>query len=574
MLANIHALGHAAGQSVRTLLLNHSSPVIPTPLEIIDAIRSFPSAYRKWWFDLLTSDPIHVFIETSLILTVVYVILSQRKRDWRTTLKEKLTEEEKEALLREWKETGRGGLVPPGVVDETRSDGEVVVVKSDGARMVVRRGRDPKGEEREVLNFATHDFLGMSRLDGSFPGGGGPSSETSKSDESSDETAGNGKNPIKEASRKALSTYGCGSCGPRGFYGTIDEHLSLEDDIAAFAQTDGAIMYSDGASAATSTVAAFAKRGDLLVVDEGIYEALGTGVTLSRATVKWFRHNDMDDLRRVLERVKSTDDALKRKSSDQRRFIVVEGLYKHYGTIAPLSDLAALKHEFNYRLIVDESFSFGTLGSTGRGALELHNLRRMKDAEIVILSLENALGSVGGVTVGNEEVVDHQRLSGAGYCFSASAPPFVASAARTSLARMRDDPALLEALRENRSYLYVKLAGKGGRGLDSVVPEKLVVTSDALSAIVFLQIADCQGSGESNGRASMREEQIDVLDAIAEECLRNGLALVSTGRHVGGHLHKVPPPSLRMAVSAAHRREDIDKALEVLRSAVLKVLRQ
>jgi len=78
---------------------------------------------------------------------------------------------------------------------------------------------------------------------------------------------------------------------------------------------------------------------------------------------------------------------------------------------------------------VDESFSFGTLGTTGRGAIELYGKKITEDVEIVIISLENSLASIGGMCVGDMEVVDHQRLSGAGYCFSASAPPFVAVAA-------------------------------------------------------------------------------------------------------------------------------------------------
>jgi serine palmitoyltransferase len=119
---------------------------------------------------------------------------------------------------------------------------------------------------------------------------------------------------------------------------------------------------------------------------------------------------------------------------------VVEGLYKNSGTIVPFDELAPLKHEFNYRLILDESFSFGTLGPSGRGALELHKKRHMYDAKIVTISLENALGSIGGVTVGNEEIVDHHRLSGAGYCFSASSPPFTASATISSLKQLGSNP--------------------------------------------------------------------------------------------------------------------------------------
>jgi serine palmitoyltransferase len=234
--------------------------------------------------------------------------------------------------------------------------------------------------------------------------------------------------------------------------------LQLEQHLATFTNTDNAIMYSDGASTCSSTVAAFAKRGDLLVVDEGVYEPLLEGVMLSRANVKWFRHNDVDDLERVLQEVQTTDQTLKRKPNAQRRFIIVEGLYKHFGTICPLDKVVALKHKYHYRLILDESFSFGSLGPNGKGALHLYGLRHIHDAKLVIIALENALGSIGGVTVGNEEVVDHQCLSGAGYCYSASVPPFTASTAVQALQSIEDQPELITNLHSNIQYMYQQLA--------------------------------------------------------------------------------------------------------------------
>ena len=97
----------------------------------------------------------------------------------------------------------------------------------------------------------------------------------------------------------------------------------------------------------------------------------------------------------------------------------------------------ALKEEFHYRLIVDDSHGIGTLGKSGRGSLEHVGLKPMIHCEILTFSLENALGSVGGMTVGSEEVVDHQRLSGAGYCFSASAPPFLSKVCVESVKRLQ-----------------------------------------------------------------------------------------------------------------------------------------
>jgi len=566
---------------------------------------------------MLQDDPIHVLIETALLVTLLYLFFYRKKEDWRNKMKQKLTEDEIEELLKDWKDRGRYELAT-GALSDAKSGNDSAVVDAamamrkdgrmynliiegmEGSKITLRvpndNGKEPlsanddkktiqsrrknkklsqSAKEKKkastalsiasasstsssttntknitALNFATHDYLGMS-----CPAPPTPSDK--KISNCNNNTAPNYTNdPIKLASQKALSKYGCGSCGPRGFYGTIDAHLLLEAAMAEFTCTEEAILYSDGATTASSTVAAFAKRGDLLVVDEGVYEALGTGITLSRANVKYFKHNDMKDLRRVLERIQATDESLGRKKNDQRRFIVVEGLYKNYGTICPLKELVKLKQEFSYRLILDESFSFGALGKTGQGALEHFGLKAMVDAEIVIISIENALGSIGGVTVGNEEVVDHQRLSGAGYCFSASSPPFLADAARASLERMKSQPGLVEDLADKVRYFYQRVEEE----MKEIMEEKVIITSQVdLSPIVFFQLAQLSLS---------REEKIHLLEKVTEECLDNGVFLISTGRHVCYHLHRIPPPGLRLTIMNKQSKEDINMAVAVLKKAI------
>jgi serine palmitoyltransferase len=252
------------------------------------------------------------------------------------------------------------------------------------------------------------------------------------------------------------------------------------------------------------------------------------------------------------------DKALGRKPSDQRRFIVVEGLYKNSGTIVPFDELAALKHEFNYRLILDESFSFGALGPSGKGVLELYQKRPMYDAEIVTISLENALGSIGGVTVGNEEVVDHQRLSGAGYCFSASSPPFTASAAISSLEQLGTKPNVYADLRHNIKSFYEKL-----KDVDQqIIPETLICTSDERSPICFFEL------DPADAAQTTHEDNVAKLDAIVRDCLQNGgVAMVSTQRRF--HRKNIPSPAIRVTLSAAHTEDDLDQVLSVLTNAVL-----
>lgn len=570
--ANVYNLGHASAISLYKLIeKSRSSNGLQTLLSLKDSMPQSSSEalallgscftrYQRWWLNLVKQDPVHVLIETLLVSFLAYLLFYQKKQNLRKKMKDRLSDNEIQDLLEDWKENGRLPLnhddsAPLGDQTNKAIENGVIIEQMRGSKLTISlpesgsngtsagasATKTKNTKSITALNFASHDFLGMSC----------PTLEN------------NTKDVLKEASVEALLKYGCGSCGPRGFYGTIDAHLDLEDAMAKFTKTDGAILYSDGASCAASTVAAFAKRGDLLVVDEGIYEALGTGVTLSRANVKYFKHNDMQDLRRVLERVQATDESLGRKQNDQRRFIIVEALYKNYGTVCPLDELVKLKEEFCYRLMLDESLSFGTMGSTGRGLLEHHGLKPMQHAEIVIISLENSMSSIGGITVGNEEVVDHQRLSGAGYCFSASLPPFLASAAQASLNRMETQPEVLSKLKDNVECFYDQLQNS----LCSLIPSKMKITSvEGVSPIVFLQHT------KDDDNILTHEEQVQKFDDIAKVCLENGVFVISTGRHVTHHLHKIPPPALRMTITSHQSKAELETAIKVLKEAATSIL--
>lgn len=617
----VHQLGFQAGQAVSNFLYTTTTNtnninartiiefmtnyrlMIESSEILVRHIIRFPGLYKVWWWNLVTKDPLHVVIETIMIICIIYMMLSRSTEGYKDSSKDKLTIQEQEDLLTEWKNKSRAPLAPPlgkfsrsqdennkqtngadenGIDSDSDDDFQIVVQKQEGKWLTItvpdhwvrtdsktssegtdasrnemnvrnvgkndtkkknskERSASGRNEaELKVLNFCNFDFLGFQTTDA-----------------------------LRQASAKALDKYGCGSCGPRGFYGTIDVHLHLEEEMARFCRTDQAILYSDGASTCTSAVAAFAKRGDVLVVDEGVYEPLSTGVYLSRANVHWFRHNDMEDLERVLKELRATDKKLGRKPGAQRRFIVVEGLYKNLGTIAPLDEIVALKNKYKYRLMLDESFSFGTLGKTGRGTLEEHGKRPMYDAEITTIALENSLGSIGGVTIGNEEVVDHQRLSGAGYCFSASTPPFTATAAVASLRLLEERPDLVERLQWNVRYTYKRLLekveefnkknatnGSNKKKDDESSSFNLVVTSDSRSPIVVLQFE----------RESVYETSI--MSGIMRECLQRGVGIVASTTpfedQEGSAATTELAPCVRMTVSALHTKEDTDKAIDAL----------
>ena len=137
---------------------------------------------------------------------------------------------------------------------------------------------------------------------------------------------------LKEKAIQTLRTYGVGPCGPPGFYGTQDVHMKTEADIAAHLGTPACIIYAQAFSTISSVIPSFSKRGDIIVADKAVNYAVRKGIQISRSTVRWYEHNDMEDLQRVLEKV--TKEQAKKPLT--RRFIITEGLFESVGDTVDL----------------------------------------------------------------------------------------------------------------------------------------------------------------------------------------------------------------------------------------------
>jgi len=472
-------------------------------------VYSLPRMYSRWWWQLFEDSPRHVVLETILICFLIWLMFLKKTPDPKKKPKLELSDKEINELVEEW--TPEPLVSPPTEKELFLGSAQLVVESMNGCYIKA------KGKDKQILNLASFDFFGM------------------------------GQNPkIKEVAAEKLEKYGCGSCGPRGFYGTIDVHLEIENKIAEFMGTEAAISYSDSASTVTSTIPAFAKRGDILVIDEGAHEPVLTGALLSRSLVKYFKHNDMNDLERVLQSIDAEDKKLKRNVTEQRRFIIVEGLYKNFGDICDLPKILELKKRYRYRLILDETFSFGTLGQTGRGVTELYGVP-ITSVEIITLSMANSLGSIGGLCIGNHEVVDHQRLSGAGYCFSASAPPFMSSCAITALQHLKQTPELITTLHSNINYLF--------QAMENI--KELKILSSKLSPIVHIGISP-------NYQVDFDTDFQRIVE-ISLKCLDNGV-FISVGKYVDDKGKNGPPPTLRMGLNSNLSTKDLDTAINVLAS--------
>ncbi|KAL7714695.1 serine C-palmitoyltransferase [Entamoeba marina] len=245
-------------------------------------------------------------------------------------------------------------------------------------------------------------------------------------------------------------TFGCGSCGPRNFYGTTIEHLLLEKKLAEYFGTSEAVLYSYGNNTLTSTVALYAKANDVLLVDEKCNYTIQLGCKLTKAKKIQYKHCDVNDLSIKLK------NALNQLKANHKVVIVTEGLFQDDLQIAPLKEICSLRND-NVMVIVDDTLGIGAIGSGLRGSVE-HLGMSINEVDVLCGSLETSCCSVGGFCVGEFSILDKHRLFGNGYCFSASAPPFSCKSASYAIEQfMKKGNEMGIVLREKRNVFNQKI---------------------------------------------------------------------------------------------------------------------
>ncbi|XP_055596296.1 serine palmitoyltransferase 1 [Uranotaenia lowii] len=444
-------------------------------------------------------------LEALLALGVIWIVLykSAGKRGRR------LTPEQKAKLIDEWTPEPLAAAVPedhPALHTHVVSGKVGKFIEIDGKR---------------CLNMASHNYLGLIEDD-----------------------------DIQQAAITSLRKYGVGSCGPRGFYGTVDVHLDLEERLARFMEVEEAVVYSYAFSTIASAIPAYAKRGDIVFVDECANFAIQKGLDASRSRVVFFKHNDMADLERLLEEQAVQDRRNPKKAAKTRRFLVVEAIYMNTGEICPLPQLVELRKRYKLRMFLDESLSFGVLGKNGRGLIEHFNVDKI-EVDLRSAGLEWAAGTIGGFCAGTSFIVEHQRLSGLGYCFSASLPPLLTQAAISALDRFESDPKIFEELRT--------ICRKVSQKLPTL--KDFTFRGDALSPVKHLYLR--------KERDYATEKQL--LDTISKECINNGLAVISC-EYLENMEKQLARSSIRLTVNRLLSDADIEDAFRILNQAASTVL--
>ncbi|KAI2602685.1 aminotransferase class I and II [Hypoxylon sp. NC1633] len=475
-------------------------------------IRYIQSSYQN--------DPIRSMIELVLVIFFVRYLLSPSYPTHDPNYV-KLREDEIDELVREWEPEPL--VAPQTAFEEAEAEKQPIIVGPSGPKVKLSNGKT-------VMNLASYNFYNL-----------------------------NASDSIKEKAIQTLRTYGVGPCGPPQFYGTQDVHMTTEQDIATFLGTQGSIVYSHAFSTISSVIPTFCKRGDVIVADKMVNYSIRKGLEASRSNIKWYEHNDMEDLERVMKKV--VEEQSKKKILT-RRFIVTEGIFEMVGDCSDLPKLVELKEKYRFRIALDETWSFGVLGRNGRGLTEAQNVDS-EAVDMIIGSLAGPLCAAGGFCAGSKDVVRHQRINAASYTYSAALPAMAAVTASETLNMLQCNPDILFQCRENIRAMRGQLDPRS---------DWVQCTSDPENPVMLLVFKP----EVVQSRRLSNEDQERLLLEITDETLVNGVLItrLRSTPLVGsvGTKDVDIKPALKVCISSGLSKKEIEKAGVTIRHAITRIM--
>jgi glycine C-acetyltransferase len=369
------------------------------------------------------------------------------------------------------------------------------------AKRVAPKLRVLEGEQKpmcifdghEVINLASNNYLGLT---------------THKA--------------LRKASVEAVKKLGVGAGAVRTIAGTMKLHMELEDQIAKFKQVEACVVFQSGFTANAGTVSAVLGKEDLIVSDELNHASIIDGARLSKATIKVFKHKDLDDCERILKETAGWPG---------HKLIITDGVFSMDGDIAPLPALCGLAEKYGCIMMVDDAHASGVLGRGGRGTVDHFNCHGR--VHIQVGTLSKAIGAMGGYVCGSRDLIDFLYLRARPFLFSTSHPPATAAACKAAFALL-DSPEgekLVKKLWANTKFFKRELKKRGFQFKSSETPIIPIHVGDAAKAFEF----------------SRKLFEAGVFAPAV------GYPTVAEGR-----------ARLRAIVSAVHKREQLLKAAEIL----------
>lgn len=327
---------------------------------------------------------------------------------------------------------------------------------------------------------------------------------------------------VQRAAIDAIVRYGTGSGGARLITGTHPYYSLLESELAAFKGTEAAVVFSSGYTANVGTISAVMGRDDVIFSDERNHASIIDGCRLSKARTVIFRHADMEHLAGCLAGTLCSG----------RRLIVVDGVFSMDGDIAPLPEIVALAKQYGALTMVDDAHATGVLGQ-GRGTATHFGLEGQIDIHMGTLS--KALASEGGYVAGTRHLIDFLVNKARSFIFSTALAPASVAAALAALRLVAEQPELIRRLRLNSDFMRSGLAAAG------------LQVSEGITPIIPLIVGPAEAA----------------------------LKLAETLRGKGLLISAIRPPTvpegesrLRVTVSAAHERAELETAVDAIALAV------
>ena len=339
---------------------------------------------------------------------------------------------------------------------------------------------------------------------------------------------------VKEAAFKAVEKYGSGCSGSRYLTGTLDLHIELEYRLAKFFGTEAVLLFSTGYQTAQGIIPTLVQgRNEYVVSDKDNHACIVAGQIMAKGlltNLERYKHNDMNDLERVLGKL----------PQDDPKLVISDGVFSTGGEIVDLPKLIELARKYNARVLIDDAHSVGVIGKGGRGTASEFNLE--KEVDLTMGTFSKTFASLGGFVAGPERVINYLKHHSSALIFSASPTPAAVAAALAALDILEKEPWRVEKLIRNANKVRKELTEAGFKiieGRTAIVP--VIVGDDQLAFAMWRKLYDSGifvnvfiSPGVPQGRQIMRTSYMSTHE---DEHLD---FIISTFKKVGKELGLIP----------------------------------
>ena len=324
---------------------------------------------------------------------------------------------------------------------------------------------------------------------------------------------------IVEAAITATRKYGTGCAGSRFLNGTLDLHVQLEKELAAFLGKEECLVFTTGFTVNEGVIPTLVDRKDYIICDDRDHASIVDGRRLSFATQLKYKHNDMEALEKEL----------KKCNPDSVKLIIVDGVFSMEGDLAPLKEIVELKKKYNASIMVDEAHGMGVFGRQGRGVCDHFGVT--DDVDVIMGTFSKSFASLGGFVAADSDTINWIRHTCRSYIFQASCTPASAAAALEALHIFQNEPERQENLWKITNYALESFRQAGFE------------IGETESPIIPLYVRDTEKTFLSTKMAF--DEGVFINPVIPPACAPQDTLL-------------------RFALMATHTKEQVDMAVEKL----------